>query len=403
MGALMYVSYAFAHGAWSNPALIGTALFVSAFLTTFARLSSRIEEWANALTARISVGRLARFAAQFAFNWAGLAVLVQGGAIRAEGIATVGGLLGAAVITTLASQGAQYFGVFLFQRRIGDYYLNVLIGLSANVMVTALATAGLSVAREVFLVSGIGFGIVIFGLGLLSDLRSHFFPRRSIGIFFGTFNPFHNSHLELIRRALDERRLEKVIVHPTGVPWLHVRALNRGEIRVACQENGFQIYETTDRADIHADYFPTGNAFLAPETRWHLIRLAVEEAGLSDRVEVAYMADTYAEKGFFGVVAKIRRAHPGVPLHGLHGSDAGGMHARLIMDECGWIYPIPFLRRNGVSATAIRDGQKGLTATAVAQALEQIAAGAGEIQVQIGPSEDLRKYQNQGGSLVPLV
>ena len=53
-------------------------------------------------------------------------------------------------------------------------------------------------------------------------------------------------------------------------------------------KNGFQIYEKTEKADVAVDYFPTGNKFLPPETRKALIELAVAEAGMKDKVEVAF-------------------------------------------------------------------------------------------------------------------
>lgn len=397
----MYVAYAFAHGAWDNFVLVGLALFIAGFLASFANLSNAVADWANNKTAMITVGRLARFAVQLAFNLVGLGLLYHGGVLLPEGVATVGGVIGAAVLTTLASQGAQYFGVFLFQRRIGDLHQNVLLGISATIALTAFGTAGLPVAREAFLVVGIGFGAVIFGLGLLSDLRAVWHPKGGVGIFLGTFNPFHESHLRLIREAMEQRGLEKVIVHPTVVPWLHERALERGEIRVAGIEDGYAVYETTEKADINADYFPTDSRFLPPETRHHLIELAIEEAGLSDCVEAAFLPEIYGKSGFQGVIREIRRQHPGKALHGIHGSDFGGMHARLIMDECGWIYPVPFLRRDAVSASAIRAGALDMTAAPVASVLRQISDGAQEVTVHIDAAQTDHRFTNQGGYLVP--
>lgn len=372
---VMYLAYGFGHDAWSNGALIGLAIFVAGFMPTYARLSNDLTDWANDRFGSVTFGRIARFGGQFAFNLAALSFLSYGGGLLPEGLATVGGVAGAAAVTTLASQGAQYFGFFLFQRRIGDWYGNILIGLCATMVLTGLGTAGLPVLRELFLITGIGFGAIIFGLGMMSDLRALFYPRRGIGLFLGTFNPFHDSHLRLVREALAKRGLDKVIIHPTVVPWLHQRALKRGEIEITGFEDGYQVYELTDRADPHANYFPTGDRFLLPETRRRLIEMAIAEAGLGDRVEVAYMPDLYARDGFFGVIGEIRRAHPDQPLHGLHGSDFGGMHARLIMDECGWIYPMPFLRRDDVSATAIRNGADGMTANSVAAALHDMRTG----------------------------
>ena len=390
---VMYLAYGFGHDAWSNMALIAIVIFVAGFMPTYARLSNDLTDWANDLFGSVTFGRLARFGGQFAFNLAAMSFLAYGGGLRPEGLATVGGVAGAAAVTTLASQGAQYFGFFLFQRRIGDWYRNILIGLCATMVLTGLGTAGMPILRELFLITGIGFGAVIFGLGVLSDLRAVLYPRGGVGLFLGTFNPFHESHLRLVREALAARELDKVIIHPTVVPWLHQRALQRGEMRIAGFEDGYQVYELTERADPHANYFPTGDRFLLPETRRRLIEMAVAEAGLADRVEVAFMPEVYEREGFFGVIRELRRAHAGQPIHGIHGSDFGGMHARLIMDECGWIYPVSFLRRDDVSATAIRNGADGMTANAVAAALHDMRTGRLGPDMQRPAATDVRADQ----------
>lgn len=389
----MFASYGAAHQSWNNPTLLGVCLFVGVFLPKYSRISNKIEERANNQFAIVTMGRLARFAAQLLFNLVAFTVLYEGGALRHAGIDGVGGTLGAALVTTLASQGAQYFGILLCNRGIGDLNRNVQIGLSANVIVTALATAGLHGAREVFLVGGIGLGGVVFAIGVLSDLRGYLYPRRGVGVFFGTFNPFHRSHLALVRRALEDRKLDRVVIHPTTVPRFHRQALAKGEIRVARIEDGMQVYAKTERADVNVDYFPTGHRFFAPETRRRLIELAIDEAGLSDKVEVLFLPDLYAEQGFHGVLREIRRRNPGVPLHGIHGSDFGGMLVRAILDECGWVYPMPFLRRDGVSATAIRAGAEGMTTESVNQALRQMRASAATIIV------GGRTFRNEQGVL----
>ena len=133
------------------------------------------------------------------------------------------------------------------------------------------------------------------------------------------------------------------------------------------------VYEKTDKADSNVDYFPTGNIFLPPETRKVLIELALAEAGLGNRVEVAFYPETYNTKGFQGVIAEVKRRQPGVRLHTLHGTDFGGMLVRQISDECGWIYPWCILRRDKVSASAIRLGAKGMTSPVVTDVLSQIS------------------------------
>jgi hypothetical protein len=374
VGLLFYLSYAFAQGSWTNTALIGVSVFIGVFIPSYAKLSNKAELWANNRFGFVTGGRLGRFLPQLAFNLAVFWIMLVGGALNRDGILSVGGFASAALLTTLASQGIQYLALYLFSRGVGDANRNVQIGLSVVTVIAALGTAGLPVVREVFLVLGLALGALLFGIGLLSDLRSLFAPKGGIGLFFGTFNPFHNTHLAIIRRVLAERGLDKIIIHPTLIPRLHAEAFRKGQLRVGRLENGFQIYETTDKADVNVDYLPTGNMFLPPETRRALIELAVADAGLGDKVELAYYRETYDKNGFKGVIAEVKRRYPGVRLHCLHGTDWGGMQVRQICDESGWIYPWRILRRDGVSATAIRRGAKGMTSGVVTDVLEQLTA-----------------------------
>ena len=161
VGLLSYLSYAYAHGSWANPALIGVSVFVGVFLPSYAKLSNKAELWANNRFGFVTCGRLGRFIPQYAFNLAVFWIMQWGGALNLDGIASVGGFASAALITTLASQGAQYVGLYLFQRGIGDANRNVLIGVSINLVLAALGTAGIPGAREAFLVSGFVFGATV--------------------------------------------------------------------------------------------------------------------------------------------------------------------------------------------------------------------------------------------------
>jgi nicotinic acid mononucleotide adenylyltransferase len=393
VGLLTYVSYAYAHGSWANAALIAVSLFVAVLAPSYAKLSNKAELWAYDRFGFVTAGRLGRFIPQFVFNLAAFWILLWGGALYLEGIASVGGIGSAALVTTLASQGLQYLGLYLAQRGIGDPNRNVLVALSLTVALTGLGTAGLPFAREAFLVVGLGVGAVLFGVGLASDMRSVLAPKGGIGLFFGTFNPFHNTHLAILRRAIEERGLDKVIIHPTLVPRIHADAFRKGQLRVARLENGFQIYEKTDKADVNVEYFPSGRMFLPPETRKALIELAVAEAGLGEKVQVAFFRETYDRRGFHGVIAEIKRRHPGVPLHVLHGTDYGGMTVRQICDESGWIYPWRILRRDAVSATAIRRGAKGMTAAVVTDVLAQLTANVPVV------TAGGRRFRNDNGAL----
>jgi nicotinic acid mononucleotide adenylyltransferase len=393
VGLLTYLSYAYAHGSWANPTLIGVSVFIGVFLPSYAKLSNKSELWANNRFGFVTGGRLGRFIPQYAFNLAVFWIMAWGGALNRDGIASVGGIASAALVTSLASQGIQYLGVYLFARGVGDMNRNVQVGVSFVIVLTALGTAGLPLAREAFLAIGMGLGALLFGVGLLSDIRSQVAPKGGIGMFFGTFNPFHNTHLAIVRRAIAERGLEKVIIHPTLIPRQHAEAFRKGQLRVGRLENGFQIYEITDKADVNVDYFPTGRKFLPPETRQALIELAVAEAGLGDKVELAFYREIYDTKGFQGVIAEIKRRYPGVRLHCLHGTDWGGMFVRQICDECGWIYPWRILRRDGVSATAIRRGAKGMTSAVVTDVLDQLTANLPVV------TAGGRRFRNDNGVL----
>ena len=373
-GLMMYVSYAYAHGSWANPALIAVSVFAGVFLPSYSKLSNKAELWANNQFGFVTAGKLGRFLPQLAFNLAVIWLCFVGGAFNLAGIASVGGWAGAALLTTLASQGTQYLGGYLVARGIGDANRNTIVSIVFNMVLAGLGTAGVPGAREAFLVLGFVLGALFFGVGLVSDLRSVLAPKGGIGLFFGTFNPFHNSHLMIVRQALEERKLDHIIIHPTLIPRLHADAFRKGEIRVGrVREDGFQVYEKTDKADSNVDYFPTGNIFLPPETRKVLIELALAEAGLGNRVEVAFYPETYNTRGFQGVIGEVKRRHPGARLHTLHGTDFGGMLVRQISDECGWIYPWCILRRDKVSATAIRRGAKGMTSPVVTDVLSQIS------------------------------
>ena len=371
-GVVSYLSYAYAHGSWTNPALIAVSVFVGGFLPSYAKLSNKAELWANNQFGYVAAGKLGRFLPQYVFNLVVFWILLWGGALNRVGMASVGGAAGAALVTTLASQGAQYLALYLFQRGVGDANRNVLVGVVANLVL----------------------GAVFFGLGIVSDLRSLLAPKGGIGLFFGTFNPFHNTHLAMLQRAFAERGLDKVIIHPTLIPRLHADAFRKGQIRVARLENGFQIYERTEKADLNVDYFPSGRQFLPSETRKALIELAVAEVGLGDKVEVAFYPEVYNKKGFQGVIAEVKRRYPGARLHALHGTDIGGMTVRGICDECGWIYPWRILRRDKVSATAIRRGATGMTATVVTEVLGQLTRNLPVV------TAGGRSFRNDNGVLI---
>jgi len=372
VGALMYGSYGLAHHAFGKPGLIALCAFVGLFIPYYSKLSNKLEELVNLRSARLSLGRLVRFVPQLLFNFGIFLALVAAEVFPKSSLAALGGVAGIALVTTCASQGMQYLAIALANREIGDKNRNVLIALSTNIVVTAVATVGWPWAKTAFIAFGIGFGLLFFAVGMLSDWRSVAFRRGGVGVFFGTFNPTHSTHLALIRDAIAARGLNKVYLHCTTVPKLHAQALERGEIRISHYDRGMRVYETTAQADVHVNYFPTGRKFYEYEARLAMMQAAVADAGLADVVEVLSLPQAYDKGGFYAVLAHVKRINKGQPVHGIHGSDLGGMWVRGIYDESGWIYPYPVVRRDKVSATAIRNGATGLTTRNVEKMMDAL-------------------------------
>jgi nicotinate-nucleotide adenylyltransferase len=58
-------------------------------------------------------------------------------------------------------------------------------------------------------------------------------PGSRIGIFGGSFDPVHNTHLALARVALEDLQLDRLLWVPVGQPWQKSRQLVRGADRAA--------------------------------------------------------------------------------------------------------------------------------------------------------------------------
>ena len=339
IGILMYIAYAYPHQEWFNIGLLFITLFISLFLPYYSRISNKIDEWLCFKTAFVTPGRIGRFLAQWLFNLFVFYVFLYSNIINQFDTKSLGGIWGISLLTTIASQGIQYIAITLANREIGNVNKNVSLGLAFNILITAAAAIGIEWMKPIFLFTSLVFGSWVFGSGILSDFRSLFPRKGGIGIFFGTFNPFHNTHLAIIQQAIKERNLEKVMIHSTVIPKLHADALAKGEIEIAERQAGMRIYK---------------------RTRKQMMDLAIAEAGLTDKIEVLSFPDIYHNKGFYGIIHKIKEKYSKKRIHGIHGSDLGGMWVRRIYDESEWIYPYAIRRVDGISATAIRNGSKGM-------------------------------------------
>ncbi len=112
-GLFSYFCYGYAHGSFGNAALIGVSLFVGVFSPTYVKLSNKAELWVNGHFGFVTAGRFGRFLPQYAFNLAVFWIMQWGGALNRAGLESVGGFASAALVTTLASQGFQYLGIYL--------------------------------------------------------------------------------------------------------------------------------------------------------------------------------------------------------------------------------------------------------------------------------------------------
>jgi hypothetical protein len=332
----------------------------ASLLPAYAAWIIRVENSINLRIGRVTPSRLARFALNVPLVFA-VSILVSS--------ATVSPMpnFQTFLLTVAASTGMHALATRLAYRGHGERTSNLILAFAMSLWLVAASCVAETAAPYLAAPCAMIF-VADWIVGALADIRSYWYPRRGIGVFFGSFNPVHNTHLRIIRDALERRRLEKVYIHCTTVPKLHRQALAAGEIEMS-REGGMRVYKTTTLADPVKNYFPTGNRFYDYELRHELLTVSLIDAGLAQRAEVLDQPDIYERDGFIGVLREIKRQHPDKPIHGLHGSDTGGMWVRQLFEDGGWIYPYAVVRSDQVSATAIRNGATGLTSKTVEQFL----------------------------------
>lgn len=361
MGCVMYLSYAIPTRMWFNPHLIFVSLFVAFFLPFFAKLSDTFEAKAFLKSGSTVLGKLTRLVWQYLFNIFALATLLYGRVVDASDLQAVGGVYGAVLLMSFASQGTQYLVIELANRNIGNRYLNVVLALSFNIVVGALAALGYGIIQVIFVLSGLSLGFLGMLWSSITDISSCFAPKHGVGVFFGTFNPVHVSHINILKKFISERNLSKVYLHTTIIPSFHQGLLDEGVIYISNFSSGMRSYSLTGYKNRYINYFPTGNTFYEAENRLAMLRAAIHDENLEDFVEVLYLPEIYAAHGFRGVIKYVRGMHSNAPIHGLHGSDMGGSIVRMIYDSSFFVWPRVAVRRDKVSATAIRGGAKGMT------------------------------------------
>lgn len=379
----LYLPLTAGTGAWVSPVATILVLVLVVLAPRWAQLINAAEARILLRWPRVTAGRAGRFLIQIPANLTLIWILISSRILSLKALQATGGLLATAVVVTAAGHGFQVLALRCANRGLGHRHRNVLGALAGTTGSIGLLPMAEDVPGPLLFLLFFGGALAVSdgATVLVSDLRSVRYPRGGIGLFFGTFNPMHTTHISMIEQTLRERRLDRVLVHPTVIPKLHAKALRRGEIVIAGREAGMRVYARTPKADRNVEYFPTGNRFLEHGTRVLLIRLSLRDAGLEDRVDVVAWRDIYAERGYYGVVAEIKRRYPGRALHGIHGSDAGGMWNRAIYDESGGIHAYPFPRVDAVSGTAIRDGARGMMTPTAEALFEALRRGATEFEV----------------------
>lgn len=364
MGLVMYISYSIPTASFTNGYLIFISIFIVFFLPYFTKISEYVENYAFLKSGSAFLGKLSRFFWQFLFNLFSIFILVRGNIVDPDRLKMVGGIFGAVALLSFASQGLQYIMMALANRDIGNMYLNITLALSINMCLGAIASLGYRNVQIFYVIFGIVMGFIGAFYSLITDIKGLLPLKGGIGIFCGTFNPVHVTHMRILKEFIEKRNLKKVYLHSTVVPKLHQIFLADGVIRIAKMEDGMRIYERTERADFHINYFATGNAFYEAENRYAMLRAAVRDVGLQDKVEVLFMPDVYEKKGFYGIIDYVKKRHKGERVFALHGSDGGGKMVRAIYDET-FLIPSVVVRKDNVSATAIRNGAQGMTTPTV--------------------------------------
>jgi hypothetical protein len=171
IGALVYFAYGTGTSMWASPWLSGTAVFMALCAPLFSFLCNFADAALVRVTRLVTMGKLARFLAQLAFNLIFMSAVVHGGLISPADIAHIAGVPGAALLATLVSQGTQYVAVLIANRGVGTRDGNVTLGYLVSVSAVALSMLGHPHLQHGFEVSSMAFGGFILALGLIKDAR----------------------------------------------------------------------------------------------------------------------------------------------------------------------------------------------------------------------------------------
>ena len=349
---------------WDHLIIINALFYLN--LYKWMNACNKTENYFNLITAKPIIGFFAKYCANFIVFFLISFIIFFFSAVDSNTI-----LMNSFIFTNVASF-LLYYALELSYLNVGDRNLNITLAFSfVACIIPFVNVCPYNLIENIWLLSFI-LAFVPIVLLLKAEYRAIYYPEGGIGIFFGSFNPVHNTHISLIKKAINDRKLSLVLIQINTVPKLHKLALKNKEIKITKYKNGLRVYEKTPNAIKNKDYFPTGNKFFDYNVRQKLLLLALEDTNLLEKVTVLNMQRVYDVSGYPGVIKKIRLLYPSYPIHGIHGSDVGGIWVRYLFNRFSFIYPYPVIRRDNISSTLIRTGKKGLTTKSVQNFLNSI-------------------------------
>ena len=171
VGVVTYLAYGSLNHAWTNWVLFAVALYMFVSIPLYSKLSNKLERAVTRRTQLETLGRIARYVPQLLVNLALLWVFLEGGVIDPRGLEGIGGFFATAAWITIVSQGGQYLANWFARRLIGDSDRNVVLAVSTSAIVNALAVSGITWIQPIYIIISLSFGLLIFGVGVLTDAR----------------------------------------------------------------------------------------------------------------------------------------------------------------------------------------------------------------------------------------
>ena len=171
VGLITYASYGYLNAAWSNWALVAIAVFMCLSLPLYSRCSNGIEKLGARWSQLETGGRVARYLFQLLDNMLLLWIYLAGGVIDPAALEGIGGFFATAAWITIVSQGGQYLANALARKGVGDPDHNVVWAIAISVTISALAVSGISWIQPFYVAVSVGFGALIFGLGIMTDAK----------------------------------------------------------------------------------------------------------------------------------------------------------------------------------------------------------------------------------------